>query len=129
MNNFDKFQTAVYEQMCRITEGNVFRVDTDANMRNTMWELYLSKFPKNSNPIHKTRTEHDCQCCKQFIRTAGGMVGVTGNSTLMTIWDIDIGGPYQVVANAMAQYVRKFPIANVYYHYEKQVGTPISGPG
>ena len=33
--------------------------------KDALWDTYLASFPEGSNPVYKTRTEHDCQCCKQ----------------------------------------------------------------
>lgn len=33
-----------------------------------LWEHYLNSWPEGTNPIHKTRREHDCSACTCRIR-------------------------------------------------------------
>ena len=124
MSNFKIFQDAISEQFTQMlkTSGTLFRVDATSEDRNYLWESYLAAFPEGSNPMYRERTEHDCQCCKQFIRNAAGIVTIKNNK-LVSIWDINIDSPYQTVANAMSALIAVAPIANVFFHYEKEVGT------
>jgi hypothetical protein len=89
-----------------------------------LWETYLKSFPEGTNPIFRERTEHDCGCCKQFIRTIGNVCAMQ-DGQLVSIWDISIPGQpdYQVVADALAAKVKAAPIDNSFLHYEKSVGT------
>lgn len=116
---FNQFKTAVQRQFNQMKETNLYRSSFD---KDKLWELYLSSFPEGTNPVFRERTEHDCQCCRQFIRNAGTMVTIVNNK-LVSIWDVQVGGFYQVVADALAEAIRSAPIDNVFYHYENQVGT------
>ena len=98
-----------------------------ANVRkDDLWDMYLKSFPAGSNPIYKERTEHDCNCCKSFIRTFGGVVAIVQNR-MVTIWDINVGGDYQVVADALSAFVKSKKtgnaITNVFLHDLLSVGT------
>lgn len=115
---FNQFKTAVQRQFNKMKESHLYRSSIDPDQ---LWELYLQSFPEGTNPLFRERTEHDCSCCRQFIRNAGAMVTIVDNK-LVTIWDVQVGGFYQVVADAMAAAVRQVPIENVFYHYEKDVG-------
>ena len=46
-----------------------------------LWKAYLAAFPDGTNPIFKKKTEHDCSCCKHFIRRAGGVVAIDENGS------------------------------------------------
>lgn len=119
MSNFNEFKIAIDHQF-RIMEGHgLFYTDTD---KHDLWKTYLLSFPAGSNPIFKERTEHDCQCCKQFIRACGSVVSII-DGKLISIWDIDIGGDYQVVADELSKLVLSNEIKNKYLHYEKNLGT------
>lgn len=122
MTKFMEFNKALQAQLSLMqVTGELFRVDVE---KNDVWDMYLASFPEGTNPIYKERTEHDCNCCKQFIRDLGSVVAIKGNS-LMTIWDVEgLDSEYQVVADALADYVKRQPIKNVYRHYQKKVGTP-----
>ena len=117
--HFTEFKTAVQRQFNEMKKGDVFRVLLD---KDELWRIYLSSFPEGTNPIFRERTEHDCQCCKSFIRAVGNMVSIK-NGELVSIWDVNVGGFYQVVADAMAEYAKSFPIDNVFLHSEPMAGT------
>jgi hypothetical protein len=72
-----------------------------------MYEQYLAAFPEGTNPIFKKRTEHDCSCCKQFIRRVGAVVTIE-DGHLNTIWDQAAEKapfPYNIVASALSDVV------------------------
>jgi hypothetical protein len=117
---FRTIQQAVgkqFQAMSLVPTG-LFRIDIDTD---SLWDTYLASFPEGTNPIFKTRTEHDCSCCRHFVKTLGGVVSIV-NGKLVTIWDIQVGGFYQVVADAMASLVRSKQIANQFLHTERMVG-------
>lgn len=77
-----------------------------------LWETYLNSFPAYLNPIYNKRTVHDCTACKQFIRSVGNVVAIENNE-LVSIWDINIHSPMQVVANALSRLVKSKPIEGI----------------
>ncbi|MCK5610620.1 hypothetical protein KAR91_52595 [Candidatus Pacearchaeota archaeon] len=119
MSNFKDLKEAIQAQFAKMKEGNLFRTGID---RDVIWDTYLKAFPEGTNPIFRERTEHDCSCCKQFIRAAGDMVAIVDNKKV-SIWDIDIEGPYQVVADTLSELVKAGKIDNVFIHRELFVGT------
>lgn len=52
-----------------------------------LFAAYLSSFPPGTNLLYKTRTEYDCNCCKQFIRNVGNIIRLRPDGTLQTVWD------------------------------------------
>lgn len=117
--NFQKFKVAVqkrFAEMCK--QGEIFRVEID---RDEIWSTYLNAFPEGTNPVYRERTEHDCNCCKGFIRNIGGAVAIK-NGEIMSIWDVNLDDGYQEVANALSAYVKSKKIDGVYRHYEPRVG-------
>lgn len=119
MPEFSDFKTAVQLQFEGMKASELFRT---AAGKDEMWSTYLGSFPDGSNEIFRERTEHDCQCCKQFIRACGNMVAINDNM-LLSIWDVEIGGYYQVVADAMSGLVKSKAVNDVFLHDEPQVGT------
>jgi len=117
--NFIDFKLAVQKQFDKMVKYPLFRTSAD---KYKTYELYLESFPEGTNPKYRERTEHDCSCCKQFIRTAGAVVAVVDNK-LVSIWDINVGGYYQVVADALSKFVKKHAIENAFLHYEPTLGT------
>lgn len=115
---FSQFKTAVQRQFNQMKNLNLYRSSID---KDKLWELYLSSFPEGTNPMYRERTEHDCSSCRQFVKNAGALVAIVDNK-LASIWDVQVGGFYQVVADALATAVRSTPIENVFCHYENQIG-------
>lgn len=115
---FKDFQQAVSKQFDRMKKHDLFRVQVE---KDQLWETYLGSFPDGTNPIYKERTEHDCQCCKSFVRAVGGMVAIIdGNPE--SVWDTKVDGFYQEVADKMAALVRSKPIKNIFLHTEPTAG-------
>lgn len=119
--DFDKIRTAVAARFAQMTKDGQTLFVT-ATTRDDIWATYLGSFPAGTDPIYRERTEHDCNCCKQFIRTVGNVVAIE-NGALVSIWDVEVDDAnYQIVADAMAQYVKSKPIANTFLHYEPHAG-------
>lgn len=118
--DFNVLKNAVAGQFERMQRGDLFRVQVE---RNDLWDIYLGSFPKGTDPMFRKRTEHDCACCRQFIRAIGDVVAVV-DGKLVSIWDVDINEPaYQVVADALAAFVKTRPIADAFLHSERTIGT------
>ena len=64
---FSSFRDAVGAQFARMTGKRLYRAAVD---KGAMWNTYLAAWPDGTNVLHKTRAEHDCQACRQFIRAA-----------------------------------------------------------
>jgi hypothetical protein len=116
---FTNIKQAVSSQFTTMSQGVLLTTDVD---KYELWDLYLASFPEGTNPVFRERTEHDCNCCKQFIRAAGNVVSFI-NGELVSIWDVEVGGYYQVVADALSAYVKSKVINGIFLHYEKAVGT------
>lgn len=118
MSEFKKFSEAIRNQFNKLSEKDLFVVAVD---KNDLWDHYLASFPEGTNPLYKERSEHDCQCCKQFIRAIGHVVTL-GDKDVETVWDVEIEGFYGVVAKAMAHFVRNRNIESGFLRYEKNAG-------
>ena len=117
--NFETLSKAVRTKFNEMgTE--LFVTDVD---KTELWEMYLSSFPEGSNPIYITNTEHDCNCCRQFIKTVGATVSISASGELTSVWDIDLPlePEYQAVADALSAHVKSKRIINKFYHYEPVV--------
>lgn len=118
--NFQKFKTAVQKRFAEmVKQGEIFRVEVD---KNVLWETYLKSFPEGTDPIYRERTEHDCNCCKNFIRNIGDAVAIK-NGEVMSIWDVTLDDQYQVVADALSALVKSKKVTTIYRHFEPKVGT------
>lgn len=117
---FSEFKSAVTRQWQRMAPMELYRTGVD---KDAMWETYLASFPEGSNPLFRKRREHDCSCCRQFIRSVGSVVAIV-DGKLASIWDIETpNAAYQAVADAMSALVKSQPIDNWFLHTEASVGT------
>jgi hypothetical protein len=123
--DFQVLKKAVEAQFHIITADEraaVVRMDVS---KDDMWDTYLSSFPEGSNPIYKERTEHDCQCCKSFIRQIGNIAVIT-DAGLVTLWDVEVPEPYMTVVTAMRDLMRVAEVRNVYRNTEPSAGAEVT---
>ncbi|MDB2578776.1 hypothetical protein N9Y00_07025 [Tateyamaria sp.] len=122
-STFSDFSIMVEEQFHRMSEHELYIVDSD---RDTITATYLAAFPEGTNPIFRTNTEHDCSCCKQFIRGLGNVVAII-DGQIVSVWDVPgIGFPYNIVATKMSEYVKSLPIRSVFRTQERQYGAAVT---
>lgn len=119
--NFQVFKNAVAAKFKRMSARPLFRTGAD---KDDLWSCYLSSFPEGSNPMYRERTEHDCSCCKSFIRQMGNVVGIDGGK-LVSIWDVSLPNEpeYQVVADALSILAKSHPVVDLFLHPERTAGT------
>lgn len=121
--NFINLKQAVAIQFARMSKtGKLFTVGLEDS--STLWDAYLKAFPEGSNPIYKVRTEHDCSCCRSFIKSVGNVVAFI-DGKLVSIWDIDISSKepaYQQVADALKGIVLSKAVNNVFLTDQKIAG-------
>lgn len=118
--DFPLFSKAVNLRLQQLTAQNneFYKVNCPE-----IFDHYLAAFPSGTNPIFRERTEHDCQCCKQFIRNLGLLVAIE-DGALQTVWGElgDLPAPYDTVAAAMDELVKSSPIASVFRTKESKFG-------
>lgn len=121
MTTFVEFRDTVNQKIVNMTVNStpVFRVALDEE---ALYNLYLDSFPEGTNKIFRERREYDCTCCRRFIRDVGALVTLDAELNLVSIWDIQVGGYYQPVVNAMAAFVKQHAIADSYLHIQREVG-------
>jgi hypothetical protein len=116
---FEKFQKSVSKQFAAMSGSDLFRTAANGD---DMWTAYLAAFPPGSDPVLRKRTEHNCSCCRHFIRTMGNVVAIVDGAPV-SIWDGAVGdAAYDAVSSAMSAFVKAQPIADVFLHYERVVG-------
>ncbi len=118
MQDFHDFATRVHQRFVELSKGELFT----GLSHEGIFEHYLAAFPGGSNPIYKTRTEHDCSCCKNFVRHLGRVVSIDGGE-IRTVWQVTgLESPYREVAEAMDAYVRAQPITSIFRTKEHSYG-------
>lgn len=115
---FKAFRDAVRTQFVQMQQHRLYKTAVD---KDTLWDAYLSAFPEGTNPMFRERTEHDCQACRAFIRNAGAIV-IIDDDKMVSIWDVQVGGFYQVVADALSKLVKSSQIENIFLSLEPKAG-------
>jgi hypothetical protein len=116
---FKTFATSVAKRVELLSKGELYTVDVS---KEDLWAFYLSAFPEGSNPMFRERTEHDCQCCRNFIVNLGAVVSLK-NGEVSTVWDnLELTGPYDTVARKMGDFLRTKKINGVFRTKESSYG-------
>ncbi len=117
--NFNKELQKHVEDMTKdVTK--LFRVNVDGD---TLWNLYLDSFPKGTNEIFIERRQHDCSCCRHFIKNMGNVVRIK-DGEVTTIWDFDAKSDvYQPVIDALKAYVENHTIESIFVTDKAKLGT------
>ncbi|ASZ78858.1 hypothetical protein 2050H1_092 [Serratia phage 2050H1] len=118
MSNFKNFVQAVQTQLAAMSTTGLYEVGLT---KDEVWNTYLDSFPEGTNLIYKERREYDCNCCSQFIRDVGRVVTIVDNK-LVSLWDIQVEGYYQPVADALAKLVKSAAVTDVFVHPSSKVG-------
>jgi len=115
---FARLVAARFQDMARIPAVFEVAVDGDA-----LYTTFLESFPAGTNPVFKKKTEHDCSCCKQFIRRVGAVVAVDDQGAVQTVWDTAVESapyPYNAVANRLQAAVLAAEITELYRVSQKE---------
>jgi hypothetical protein len=97
--------------------GPLLVADVD---RDLIWQTYLNAFPE------EIRQEHNCNCCKAFIRQYGNTL-VYDRTTLLpiSVWDVELpdGHEYKASCEALSAYVKACNINNPFFTDMGAIGT------
>ena len=120
---FVEMRTKMLEHFEEMTKDSteLFEVSLD---KDKLWDLYLESFPPEKNKIFRERREHDCSCCRHFIKTMGNVVAIK-DGKVISLWDFDIEGDdtYEPSIKAMREYVHECAIRDAFYTKERRIGT------
>lgn len=120
---FKEFSDLIEKRFNELSKEDIlYSIDLD---RNALWDIYLGSFPEGTDPVYKTNTRHNCNCCKNFIRDVGDVVAIK-NGKLITLWDVPAEGVYKIVSENMAAFVKKQKIKNIFQHEIKSAGAKIT---
>lgn len=115
MGQFPGFAKLVAASFQELTKGStVFVADLDGD---ALYALYLAAFPDGTNPVFKKNTEHDCSCCKHFVRRAGAVLGIAADGQIRTVWDqaaATAPGFYAEVATRLRDAVRSAGVRDLF---------------
>lgn len=111
---FNSIKTKVKAQFDVMSKHQLFIVNLD---RNTLWEAYLNCF---TDPEEKQ--EHNCNCCKSFLRQYANIVAIIDNK-IVTMWDFEVDGLFSEVPKVLGKLVREAPIQSEYLSDHAKLGT------
>lgn len=124
--NFKPFATAIRNRFNALTSDKNRLVFRSSVTGDELWDTYLKSFPEGTNPMFRERTEHDCSCCRSFIRGVGGLVTISDAGEIETIWDAEsapIDHPaYRVVSAALAEKIRSAKVEGLFLATEPAYG-------
>jgi len=99
----------------------LFTVELD---KDKLWQVYLDSFPEGTNPVYRIRREHDCSCCRHFLKNIGPTAWIDDNLEVHTLFEFDTGSPdvFQPVMDALDAFVKQHPINGIYLSKDEIVG-------
>ncbi|ALY07177.1 hypothetical protein VmeM32_00191 [Vibrio phage vB_VmeM-32] len=121
---FVQFRDAVNAQFNKLAKTGALY--TSRLEKDIAWELYLSAYPEGTNEIYRERAEHDCNCCKSFIRNVGRVLAIVDDKLVSVFSDLDINGEYKIVADKLAKANVEAGITGLYLNDEKRVGKAVT---
>lgn len=119
---FGEMRSLMQNHFKQLSESSdcLFEVEVD---KEELWNLYLDSFPAGKNEIFRERREHDCSCCRHFIKSIGNAVFIKNNE-VHTLWGFTTGDDtYQPVMNALDAFIKSKVVTDVYVTKDKRVGT------
>jgi hypothetical protein len=119
---FKQFKNVLQENFTQMSKDatHLFEVELD---KDELWNLYLDSFPAGTNEIYRERREHDCSCCRHFIKNIGNAVVIKDNK-IKTIWDFATNDTtYQPVISALSAYVKSKVVSDIWVTKFKKIGT------
>jgi len=112
MKEFNKKIQDQFNQMSKT--GKLFRVALTGQQ---IWDLYLSSFPKEQNPIFRdpNSSSKNCNHCNNFIRRYGNIVSLDENYNIMTIFDVETDEEYANTVLVLSESIKASKIGEVFF--------------
>lgn len=117
-DGYEDFSSKIRERFASLA-GPFFMTDVDCA---ALWRAYLDNLPGEA------RQHYNCQCCRDFIRRAGGLVTIdeTGR-THAAMWDASaVPQFFRESVEAMRRLVNRAKVTGVFLSAEAVIGTPQS---
>jgi hypothetical protein len=117
---FKKFNKQIQKQFAKMCETKMlFRANVSGN---ELWDLYLSSFENEKIFRDPESSEHNCNCCKNFIRRYGNVITINPNGEIESIFS-NIGnvGEYTLSAQALDDLIKSKAIGGVFFETYKEL--------
>ncbi len=116
--DFNKFANKIEQQFNKMSKSTLYTVNLEPD---EVWDKYINSFPEGTNNIYRERREYDCSCCKSFIRRIGNVVSIK-NGKLISVWDVDTEGYYQIVSDVLSKFIKESTIDSIFISKESKAG-------
>ena len=111
-HSYEQFESAVSASLS--APGPLFTTDIDPD---ALWGEYLDAIPK------KWRSHYDCRSCRSFAKTAGGLVRVTDDGTLVSAtWPANVPEFFVPIVGRLRAIVAAAKISGVFLASEPTIG-------
>lgn len=120
IDKFIEFRDAVNKKYEELSKNGTLYLS--AAPKDEVGDKYLSSFPEGTNKPFRERTEHDCSCCKNYVRQVGRVLGHDNEGNLSSVWDVKVDSFYQQVADSLSDLNKKAGIGSLFLHDERSVG-------
>lgn len=122
MDEFMKFKKALRNHFDDMQKESTYLFEVNVD-KDELWNVYLDSFPTGTNDIFRERREHDCSCCRQFIKNIGSAVIIKDNQ-IHTIWELNLGDTiYQPVCDALDTFIKSHIVTDIYITKFPKIGT------
>lgn len=119
---FSVIADVVSRKLGELQEGKLYRA---AVLGEHLWDVYLNAFPEGTNPVFRERTVHDCSCCRSFIKNIGNVVSIQ-DGKIVSLWDLAVPYPFDVVFATLAKTVREYRIDKAFYVPQANYGAVVN---
>lgn len=126
MSDFAKFAFLIHARFVALSKHELFVTIPDGD---AVWTNYLSAFPAGTNPIFRERTDHDCSCCRNFIKHIGNVVAIIDGKP-QSVWAVEGAEyPYNEVAKVLDALVTQHSITSLFRTKERRYGADYNFEG
>lgn len=119
--DFNLFKNAVNKQFTKMSQLGLTFVQADIT-GDQLWDIYLKAYPKQFSEIFRTRHHYEGNYDKSFIRRVGNLVGIDKDGNKHSLWDCEVEGYFQQVADALSQAVHGTSYTEYFYTTENHAG-------
>lgn len=124
--NFKPFAAAVHANFVAMSKHELYTVNITGD---ELYAAYLASFPEGTNPMFRKATEHECSCCRSFIKNLGLVVAII-DGVIHTVWDntsaVKLDAGYEVVTQALADLIRSKEIVSIFRADQRNYGAEMS---
>lgn len=110
---FKEFNSKIKEQFTKMCKtGKLFRANVSGD---ELWEQYLGSFEDSKIFRDPESSEHNCNCCKNFIRRYGNIVAIIDSKLESMFTGLGDVGEYTASVNRLNEMITSVSIQGVFF--------------